>query len=77
VSKMPSYPNERDCEHGSMRGKCDTCDLIQAEKQMAECEGCLNGLISYVKDFGTDVDPKVLLGELGEAKLRLNGEYIQ
>ena len=26
---IKSYPNERDCEHGSMRGACDTCEYEQ------------------------------------------------
>jgi len=26
---IKSYPNERDCEHGLMRGACDTCEYEQ------------------------------------------------
>jgi len=30
--------NGRDCEHGRQVGKCDTCDLIEAEKRIDELE---------------------------------------
>ena len=30
--------NGRDCEHGRQVGKCDTCDLIEAEKLINELE---------------------------------------
>ena len=31
-----SYPNQRDCEHGSMRGKCDICEYEQDIKELRE-----------------------------------------
>ena len=27
-----TYPSKRDCEHGSQRGRCDICDIIQADR---------------------------------------------
>ena len=36
--KTKDYPNERDCEHGLLRGKCESCDLAQAEQRIAELE---------------------------------------
>lgn len=30
--------NPRDCPHGHKRGKCDTCDLIEAEARIAALE---------------------------------------
>lgn len=30
-----SYPNARDCKHGSKRGKCDLCNM---EERIAELE---------------------------------------
>lgn len=36
--KTKDYPNERDCEHGRQRGKCDSCDLVKAEQRIAELE---------------------------------------
>jgi len=34
----------RDCEHGRLKGKCDTCDLAQAEARIAELEAALRDL---------------------------------
>jgi len=25
---QPTYPNERDCEHGGLRDKCEVCELM-------------------------------------------------
>jgi len=38
MTEPKSYPNARDCEHGSQRGKCVTCDLAAAEKRLEEVE---------------------------------------
>jgi hypothetical protein len=44
--------NGRDCEHGRQFGKCDTCDLIEAEKRIDELEqknAELKAHINYIK----------------------------
>jgi len=34
----PTYPNQRDCEHGHLRRKCEICEL---ERELAEARECL------------------------------------
>jgi hypothetical protein len=34
----------RDCPHGHQKGKCDSCDLIVAEKRVAELEAKVEAL---------------------------------
>ena len=30
----PTYPNERDCEHGHLRRKCEICELERENKRL-------------------------------------------
>lgn len=43
--------NERDCPHGHKKGKCDSCDLIDAEARIAllekVCEAVKAVLLRY------------------------------
>jgi len=31
----------RDCPHGSMKGKCDSCELVEAGARIAELEAAI------------------------------------
>ena len=37
-----SYPNERDCEHGSLRGSCETCDYEEEIQELSKTIELLN-----------------------------------
>jgi len=39
--------NDRDCPHGHKQGKCDTCELIAAEKRIAELEKVAEAAAAY------------------------------
>lgn len=41
--------NGRDCVHGRQVGKCDTCDLIDAEQRILELEAEIEQLRNQVK----------------------------
>ncbi len=41
--------NGRDCEHGRRAWNCDTCDLAQAEKRIAELEAERDALAAQVE----------------------------
>lgn len=48
--------NGRDCAHGRQVGKCDTCDLIDAEQRILELEAQveqLNALIIKMQERAT------------------------
>jgi hypothetical protein len=51
-------------------------DLLLAER-IVDGISCMEALITYVDDFGLDIDPKVVRAEAGEAILRLLGRYGQ
>jgi hypothetical protein len=69
------YPNERDCEHGRQRGKCDICDLIEAEKQIEQLQARCAELERIKLEWEQVVQPaydyvdKSGIGELGKSKL--------
>lgn len=53
---MSNFAPIRDCKHGHQKGKCDSCDLEQAEKiieqqqqQIAELEQRNNGLTATIE----------------------------
>jgi hypothetical protein len=43
--------NNRDCPHGHQLGKCDTCDLIEAEKRIAEQDAEIKKLKADIVDM--------------------------
>ncbi len=45
-------PPPRDCPHGHKLGKCDSCDLIVAEKRIADLEKALKEML----DEGISMD---------------------
>lgn len=52
MTEPKSYPNARDCEHGSQRGKCVNCDLAAAEKRITELDAAVDRL--YYGDSGAE-----------------------
>lgn len=44
--------NGRDCAHGRQVGKCDTCDLIEAEKEIESLKSYLRGCIGIPASVG-------------------------
>ena len=36
MSDEPTCPNERDCEHGQLRRKCEICELERENKRLRE-----------------------------------------
>lgn len=47
--KAKDYPNERDCEHGRQRGKCESCDLAQAEQRITELQSLLQERDAWIE----------------------------
>jgi len=43
--------NGRDCVHGRQVGKCDTCDLIDAEQRILELEAELATVRMEVQEY--------------------------
>ena len=43
--------NGRDCAHGRQVGKCDTCDLIDAEQRISELEAQVEQLRDSMEDL--------------------------
>ena len=44
MSKTTQYDEQRDCPHGHMKGKCDTCELIEAEKTVTDNSAVIRAL---------------------------------
>lgn len=51
--------NLRDCPHGHQLGKCDTCDLIEAEIRIVELEQAAWSVITYYNQGWTNIKQKV------------------
>lgn len=51
------YPNERDCEHGSMRGKCNACDDAAEIAELKAVNAYLDG--RSVTNIGADAIEKM------------------
>lgn len=53
--------NGRDCPHGRQVGKCDTCDLIEAEKEIDELKAQVeqkSKVIEHIaRAVGEEADP--------------------
>lgn len=46
---MSDYPNERECEHGLQRGKCEWClDAMEIRLLRAECDAA-RALVSHLQ----------------------------
>ncbi len=58
--------NNRDCPHGHKLGKCDTCELIEAEKRIALLEAVAEAAVHYI-----DPDSPVRLSEFEADLARL------
>lgn len=48
LSNIHKTLSKRDCEHGRQLGKCDTCDLAEAEKRIAELEKERETLLAFI-----------------------------
>jgi thymidine phosphorylase len=44
----------RDCHHGHMKGKCDSCELIEAETRIAELEAVAQAVEKYFTGYTMD-----------------------
>lgn len=71
---MDSINNGRDCQHGRQVGKCETCDLIEAEQEISKLEAKIselqNGVLAQSiadltrKNLGLQVRVDVLSGQV-------------
>lgn len=50
-------------------------ELAQRDFYIQQGIRCMAALKDYVDSFGSDIDPKVVMAEAGEAILRMQGKY--
>jgi len=67
--------NGRDCVHGRQVGKCDTCDLIEAEKRINELEQENAALKSQVEQLRLAALSAISFMSGGDAKAKLRDAY--
>ena len=63
--------NKRDCPHGHQLGKCDTCDLIEAESALARKDaalGIIHEAMKLMRESGADKREYVVYAVLSGVK---------
>jgi hypothetical protein len=59
-----TYPNKRDCEHGQLRGSCNTCDY---EKEIQNLKGLLQRCRDAISEAGYEDYDMSLMEDLDKA----------
>ena len=60
-----SYPNARDCEHGSQRGYCANCDLAESEAELLKAEARAELAESIACAFAWDLGTLIVARRMG------------
>lgn len=60
---MSNFDPIRDCPHGRQKGKCDSCDLEQAEKIIEQQQQRINELEEQLKELVKYNQISQLIGE--------------
>lgn len=63
----------RDCEHGRQKGKCDTCNLAQAEARIAVLEDALLAMVTCFERY-EDTHTYLVMQQARAAIAKATGE---